>query len=811
MKNISMPRFQFKSITHRLIFGCVVSAIAIYGFSSWHGRQIIQKTVGTWLIDLSQARIDNASHEISENFLAIERRAILLRQDLTQTEARMSNMANNDRLSTSPTNPLKYSLNQLLEKQPQIRAIALINASPTATSVTGWSYDRQNQFTTLVSDQTIWQNRCQSDRLGDGQGDSQEPFWSKPYSSNNGNNGQLTGLTYCIPLTNQESDSLQNLIPEPKLKQSYKQSYLAIDVNLDWLPTLLYQQLANSDETHYLALGSPFIIINSPSQQQWLIKPNNPEQIQLKLAQKVSSNSSNRKSVNTTVDDQGMLVTKSIDIGLIGIAFPSSKLEEYQQKYIWLMILSMSKDMFLICVVITFISQVTTRTLRALNNSTEEMASGNLAADLPEVTSKDEVGRLTRSFRRMRDSLQLHIKNLQETSAAKQKLESELSIAAQIQRTMLPRISGVSKPNSFYEISAILKPARIVGGDLYDFFLLGSDRLCIIIGDVADKGFPSALQMARTITLIRTLAREYNTPKDLLSNVNQELCTDNEECLFVTVFCGILELNSGQLTYTSGGHDAPILVRDGHVHYLDLETMPPLGLYDDAVFEEHQFTLLPNDLLLLYTDGITEAMNAEGEFFTDTRLLEMMASYPPSSPAKAVRTVQHFCQQFVADAPQSDDMTLLALQYLPSNPFLQVANVMQWNLTINSELTALEEVKQNLGNILQESEISVELIEDAQLIAEEVLVNIIEYGYDHRDDGHVDLRIEIDQEALKMTFTDSGKPFNPLDLTPPDLDRDDDERSLGGFGFYLVQELSDQVDYAYEDEHNVLSVLTNLR
>ncbi|WP_242018522.1 SpoIIE family protein phosphatase [Pseudanabaena sp. FACHB-1998] len=785
-----MPRFQFKSITHRLIFGCVVAAIAIYGFSYWQGRQIIQKTVGSWLIDLAQSRIDNASHEISEKLLEIERRAILVRQSLTQEEPRISAVVTNDRLNTS--------LKQLLEKQPQVRAIALVNAtSPKANSVSGWIYDRQSQFSTLVSDQNIWQNRCQGDR--------QEPFWSKPYSSN----GELTGLTYCIPLTNKEPDSLQN----PRQEQKNNQSYLAIDVNLDWMPTLLYQQFANSEETHYLALGSPFIMLESPdSNQPWLLKPNNPEQIQLRLTQNANTNSANRELVNTKIDTQGILITKSVDIvGLIGIAFPASKLEEYQQKYIWLMILSMSKDMLLMCVVITFISQLTTRTLRALNNSTEEMAKGNLLADLPEVTSEDEVGRLTQSFRRMRDSLQLHIKNLQETSAAKQKLESELSIAAQIQRTMLPRISGVSKPNSSYDISAILKPARIVGGDLYDFFLLGSDRLCLIIGDVADKGFPSALQMARTITLIRTLARECSTPQEILSNVNQELCADNEECLFVTVFCGILELNSGQLTYTSGGHDAPILVRNEHVHYLELETMPPLGLYDDIIFEEHKFTLLPNDLLLLYTDGITEAMNAEGEFFTDTRLLEMMASYPPSNPAKAVRTVQHFCQQFVADAPQSDDMTLLALQYLPSNPFLQVANVMQWNLTINSELTALAEVKQNLGNILQESEISVELIEDAQLIAEEVLVNIIEYGYDHRNDGHVDLRIEVDKEALKMTFTDSGKPFNPLELVPPDLDKDDDERSLGGFGFYLVQELSDQVDYAYRDEHNVLSVLTNLR
>ncbi|MFM2060878.1 MAG: hypothetical protein RLZZ507_548 [Cyanobacteriota bacterium] len=137
----------------------------------------------------------------------------------------------------------------------------------------------------------------------------------------------------------------------------------------------------------------------------------------------------------------------------------------------------MSKDMVLMCIVIAFISQLTIRPLRQLNTSTQEMAQGNLDTILPEVTSDDEVGRLTQSFRRMRDCLQLYIRNLQETTAAKQKLESELSIAAQIQRTMVPKTTVDKSCNSPYQISALLKPARIVGGDLYDFFLLGSDRL----------------------------------------------------------------------------------------------------------------------------------------------------------------------------------------------------------------------------------------------------------------------------------------------------------------------------------------------
>ena len=171
---------------------------------------------------------------------------------------------------------------------------------------------------------------------------------------------------------------------------------------------------------------------------------------------------------------------------------------------------------------------------------------------------------------------------------------------------------------------------------------------------------------------------------------------------------------------------------------------------------------MANDLVLFYTDGITEAMNVDGEFLSDTKLMEMIAAYPPTSATRAVRTVQHFCQQFVGDAPQSDDMTLLAMQYLPSSPFLQSQNIMEWNLTLNSQLTELENVKQALNKILNEAGVTGVVIEDTHLITEEILVNIIQYGYENCNDGHIDLRLEINPTNLIMTFQDGGKPFNPL-------------------------------------------------
>ncbi len=798
-----LPRFQFKSITHRLIFSCVVSAIAIYSISYWHGRYLIQKNVRSWMIDLSQSRIDNAAHQIEGNLLRVERVLLPLSQAI-QESAQNFNLPQTELLSQ-----LKF----LLAQQPNIEAIALVNF-PNGTSETsnrGWQYDRQNAYKNIGNignETTVWLDRCQRDRPSlinpiPKQVSTNQAFWTEPYFLND---SAKPRITYCVPLI-KNSDVTAS-------------SAIAVEVNLDWLSEFMKQKLADTDETHYLELGDLFVTIPSHKpERQWLIKPNNSNQIQSWLSQQklfqqnknLDSTSSNRQSINSQAnsltDSQGTLITQTVNSTgwIVGIGFTVDKFDQASQQYLWLMIFSMSRDMGLVCVVIAFILQVTTRSLRDLNLSTEEMAQGNLDTALPTVTSDDEVGRLTQSFRRMRDSLQLYIHNLQETTAAKQKLESELSIAAQIQRTMLPRTS--LNANAPYEISAVLEPARIVGGDLYDFFLLGSDRLCLIIGDVADKGFPSALQMARTITLIRTLTRDCITPSEILGIVNRELCVDNEDCLFVTVFCGVLNLNDGKFTYASGGHDAPILIRDRHVQYMALETMPPLGLYEDLVFAQQECTLVPNDLILFYTDGITEAMNSEGEFFSDVRLIEMIASYPPTNPTRAVRTIQHFCQQFVGDAPQSDDITLLAMQYLPTSPFSQAKNVMEWNLTINSTLTELENVKQDLDRILRGVGLNEVLIENTQLIAEEILVNIIQYGYENRNDGHIELRIEKNEQKLTMTFKDGGKPFNPLtEVASIDFDRTDDERSQGGFGFFLVQKLAEQVDYAYLNGKNILTV-----
>lgn len=761
---------RFRSITHRLIFGCVVAAIVIYSVSYWHMRQIIQKGTTTWMTALARSRIDAVAMEIVKILQSIEENVDLI-------------VRFNQQRNQFPNESIELSIETTLAGQSSAKAVAVSYFDPkkNKNTVLNWPRGNDRNSSSLL-------DRCGNSTT------FPQPFWTQPYRANP--SSQFLAIAYCAPLS--------------------KQQAIAVEVTLDWLQPLITDKLQVIDEFNPVKMGQPFAI--DLKTERWLVSPSKSIQtlswFSPKSLSQLNKQSSSNISFNTgvaqnLVDSQGILVFSTLTSTdwALGIAFPKSELQSFQRKYLLLTIVSMVKDMVLICLAVALISLKTTRPLKALIVSTEDIAQGNLDTMLPAIAHRDEVGRLAESFRHMRDALKTQIRELKETTAAKQKMESELSIAGQIQRSMVPRIEISDGPNRRYELSALLQPARQVGGDLYDFFLLGEDRLCLLIGDVADKGVPAALLMARTVTLIRTIAKQTSTPAEILAAVNRELCVDNEECLFVTLFCSVLDLHTGAFNYASGGHDPPLLVSDRRVEFLSLETGPPLGLEEEAIFGQHECLLDRNDLILLYTDGITEAMNFEEELFAEKHSIEEIANYLPLTPAKAIRTIQHLYRQFVGDAAQSDDLTMLAMQYQPSSPFLVEVKTVEWQITINSNLTELEKVKPYLGKILQAEGLAVESIEDAQLIVEEVLVNIIQYGYAERDYDRIDLQVKIDSKTLTMIFEDSGRPFNPLaEIENPDLSMDDEERSQGGLGFYLVKELAERIDYVYADGKNILTV-----
>lgn len=318
----------------------------------------------------------------------------------------------------------------------------------------------------------------------------------------------------------------------------------------------------------------------------------------------------------------------------------------------------------LLFAVIAAISIRITRPLRALADKTAEIAKGNLDVDLPAPKGRDEVDALSRSFSDMRNALKDYIANLTETTKAKERMESELKIAKNIQMSFLPKRFPPFPDIGRFDLHASLEPAREVGGDLYDFFLLDDSHLFFSVGDVSGKGVPAALFMAVTKTLIKGNAEPGLDPADILTKVNAELCVENDALLFVTMFCAILDFTTGRLTFSNAGHNPPVLMRQGgEPGFLPVPRGVFLGIMDDAVYKTGTIDMAPGDALVVYTDGVTEAMNEMEELYTGQRLLALLHDAPDHDAAALANTVMESVIAYEGDAPQADDITVLALTY----------------------------------------------------------------------------------------------------------------------------------------------------
>ncbi|MBN2568428.1 MAG: SpoIIE family protein phosphatase, partial [Deltaproteobacteria bacterium] len=314
--------------------------------------------------------------------------------------------------------------------------------------------------------------------------------------------------------------------------------------------------------------------------------------------------------------------------------------------------------------VIVFIARSITRPLSVLAGAAEDIATGNLDAVIPEIGTGDEVGKLAQSFDYMKTSLKQYIADLTEATAAKERIESELQIAHDIQMGILPKIFPAFPDMPEFDLYATLEPAREVGGDLFDFFFLDDEHLCFNVGDVSGKGVPAALFMAITRTLIKTKATKNLTPEVVLHRVNQDLSMDNPSLLFVTLFLGILNIKDGTVEYCNGGHNPPYIIRaSGEIEAVEMTGGIALGVMEGFSFQSKQFFLNKGDALFIYSDGVTEAMNSKLELFSEARLegeLDRLKGLPVGD---ILAGVMGKILEFSQDEPQTDDITMMIIRY----------------------------------------------------------------------------------------------------------------------------------------------------
>ena len=333
------------------------------------------------------------------------------------------------------------------------------------------------------------------------------------------------------------------------------------------------------------------------------------------------------------------------------------------------------------------------RPLGAVVRVLDALAQGrrDVAFEAPPAASSDEIGRLALAVQAFRANLAA----LEEARAARERIEGELAIAREIQLKMVPNAFPAFVERSDFRLHAILEPAKAVGGDLYDFFLVGDRRLFFLVGDVSDKGVAAALFMATVRTLFRVTAQATGLPLvQVVETVNRFLVENNPSTMFVTVFAGILDTVSGEVEYCDGGHEPPFIRRgDGAIELLAKVGGLALGVVDDFRYRSARLRMTPGDTLVLYTDGVSEAANPEDAMFTAGRIGKLLAGLPADvAPEAVTAALLEAVQAFAGSAPQSDDIAVLAIQVAAADGGDRGAGRARLSLATRS-VTAVREVQ----------------------------------------------------------------------------------------------------------------------
>ena len=303
--------------------------------------------------------------------------------------------------------------------------------------------------------------------------------------------------------------------------------------------------------------------------------------------------------------------------------------------------------------------------LRRLAREAETIASGQFDAVLPDFQRIDEIGQLSHSFGNMQQSLVKYIEELKETTAQKASIESDLRIASGIQMGMLPENFPTKADRDDVQIYASLTPAKEVGGDLFDFYFR-DDKLFFCIGDVSGKGVPASLFMAVTRSIFRTVSVHESMPNNIVTIMNTIIADMNKTQMFVTLFVGVLDLPTGHLHYCNAGHDAPLLIGDG-IGELPCDPNIPVGFLPSWEYSLQEAQISTGTTIFLFTDGLTEAMDANYNQFQMERINDVASqalSQQQQEPHQLINKMTDAVHQFVGDAEQSDDLTMMAIQYI---------------------------------------------------------------------------------------------------------------------------------------------------
>ncbi len=487
--------------------------------------------------------------------------------------------------------------------------------------------------------------------------DLKRPVWTEPFFDEGGGNALM--VTYAIPVFRDE-------------EKKDLWAVVTCDVTLDWVTRFL-GTLRLGKEGYASLISNNGSFISHPraeyimNESVFSLAEERNDLVLRRLGQSmIQGEVGFVPYTNLTTDQPSWLAYASVPSAgwSVGLVFPKAELLERVKGLTQSMLVLGIIGFALLLVTGHLIARSIVTPLMTLENATRSLSAGNLEVNIPRIPGNDEVARLASSFICMRDDLKEYMARLQDTTVAKERIEGELRIAHSIQMSLVPKTFPPFPERKDFEIYAVLDPAREIGGDFYDFFMPNEDTLCLVIGDVSGKGVPAALFMAVTRTFLKALWREGDGPAQVLSKLNDELAKDNDSNMFVTLLCARIQLSTGHCRFARGGHNPPFRISpQGHVERLPWVKGAIIGVIEGTQLEEGEVTLDAGDMLFLFTDGVTEAMNPAGEVFGENRTLETLGSQHTPNCRELVYRVRERLKDYARDCEQSDDITMLAFLY----------------------------------------------------------------------------------------------------------------------------------------------------
>ena len=419
-----------------------------------------------------------------------------------------------------------------------------------------------------------------------------------------------------------------------------------------------------------------------------------------------------------------------------------------------------------------------------------------------EINTGNEIENLALTMSDMENDLNDYEAYLTKMTADKERIETELALAKRIQADMLPNIFPPFPDRSEFDIYATMTPAKEVGGDFYDFFFVDEKHLALVIADVSGKGIPAALFMMISKTLVQNITMTgIYSPGEVLRQVNDQICKNNEEEMFVTIWLGILDTETGKIIYANAGHEHPIMRNPGG-NYEIIRTKHGFvaGGIPDLKYNDYEMTLSPGGSLFVYTDGVPESTNENNEQFGLDRTLVSLNSTKDKTAQGILESVQKSVNDFIGDAPQFDDLTMLCINYLGSN---KESN----EITIDATMENMPSVMEFIDGALEKLDANIKIQTQMDVALDEILSNTIRYAY-YPNTGKATIRYTYykDTRVFEVMFIDSGTPYNPLKHEDPDITLSSKDRPIGGLGIFIVKKTMDEVLYNYENGHNILTI-----